>query len=69
MKITQEIEDRSGEAIACWNLGLAYEKAGDLKRAVDLMQVCVDFEREIGHPDAEKDADYIENLKARLEKQ
>ena len=66
--ITREIEDRSGEAIACWNLGLEYEKAGDLKRAVDLLQVSVEFERGIGHPNAEKDAEYLENLRARIEK-
>jgi len=33
---------------------MAYEKAGDLQRAVDLMQVCVDFEREIDHTDAKR---------------
>lgn len=65
MEITQEIGDRSGEAIACWNLGIDYEKAGDLQRATDLMQVCVDFAREIGHPDAEKDADRLENVRAK----
>ncbi len=32
------------------------------------MQVCIEFERNIGHPDAEKDAEYLENLRARLEK-
>jgi hypothetical protein len=32
------------------------------------MQVCVDFERDLGHPDAEKDAEYLENLLARMEK-
>ena len=68
LQITREIEDRSGEATACWNLGLAYEKAGDLSRAADLMQVYVEFERNLGHPDAEKDAEYLENLRARMEK-
>ena len=66
--IAREIEDRSGESIACWNLGLEYEKAGDLRQAVDLIQVRVEFERGIGHPDAEKDAKYLDNLKSRLEK-
>jgi len=66
LEITQEIGDRSGEAKACWNLGLEYEKADDFQRAADLMQVCVDFEREIGHPDAEKDADSIESIRAKL---
>jgi len=30
------------------------------------MQICVDFEREIGHPDAEKDAMAIEEIRKRL---
>ena len=30
------------------------------------MQVCVDFERELGHPDAEKDAARVEAIRARL---
>ncbi len=68
LAIAREIGDRWGEANACWNLGLAYEREGDLERAADLMQVCIDFERQIGHPDAEKDADYLENVRARLGK-
>jgi hypothetical protein len=48
---------------------MACEKVGDLKRAVDQMQISVDFERQIGHTDAEKYADYLENVRARLEKE
>ena len=51
-----------------WNLGLAYEKAGDLKQAVDLTQISVEFERGLSHVDAEKHAEYLENLRARIEK-
>ena len=40
----------------------------DLKRAVEVMQVCVDFEKEIGHQDAEKDADRLEAVRAKLGK-
>ncbi len=68
MTIAREIGDRRGEAIACWNLGLVYEEVGDLKRAADLMQITVDFERQMGHRDAEKYADYLKNVRARLEK-
>ena len=66
--IARETGDRRGEAIVCWNFGLAYEKVGDLKRAVDHMQISVDFERQMGHKDAEKYADYLKNVRARLEK-
>ncbi len=64
--IDREIGNRIGEAIASWNLGLAYEKEGDLVRAAALMQVSVDYEREIGHPDAEGDVAQVEELRARM---
>jgi len=67
--ITREIGDRRDEAIASWNLGLEYENEGDLQRAAEMMQICVDFERKIGHPDAGKDADHLESLKAKLRKE
>jgi tetratricopeptide (TPR) repeat protein len=61
LKIDREIEDRPNEAIHCWNLGLLYED-GDPARAAELMQVCVEYEREIGHPDAEADAESVQGL-------
>jgi hypothetical protein len=56
LAVHREIGDRQGEAIASWDLGLAYERLGDLARAASLMQVTVDYERAIGHPDADKHA-------------
>jgi hypothetical protein len=47
-------------------MGDEYAKQGDLKRAVELMQVCVDFEREIGHTDAEKHGANVAALRQRL---
>ena len=46
------------EARASWNLGDELASRGELVRAIELMQMCVDFEREIGHADVEKDARY-----------
>jgi tetratricopeptide (TPR) repeat protein len=58
--------DRLDEARASWNLGLAYEELGDLTQAIQAMEVCVAFERETGHPDAEPDAAKVRQLRARL---
>jgi hypothetical protein len=69
LAIAREIGDRRGEALGSWNLGLAYEKTGKLSKAVEAMLICVDFEREIGHPDAEKDAAEVEELRQRLRDQ
>jgi hypothetical protein len=42
-----------------------YEET-DPARAVDLMSVRVAYEREIGHPDADADAECVARIRARL---
>ncbi|HKI35203.1 MAG TPA: tetratricopeptide repeat protein [Gemmataceae bacterium] len=64
--ITREIGDRRGEAIACWNLGDELVRQDRLADAIPLMEICVRFEQEIGHPDADKDAARVEELRQRL---
>jgi tetratricopeptide (TPR) repeat protein len=64
--IAREIGDRRGEALGSWNLGIIYEKQSELEKAIEAMQICVDYERQIGHPDAEKDAAYVEELRKKL---
>ena len=61
LEIARGIGDRRREANHCWNLGLLYEDS-DPARAAELMQVCVEYEREIGHPDAEADAQRVQGL-------
>jgi hypothetical protein len=57
---------RASEGTASWNLGLALEQEGNLKRAAEMMQVSLDILREIGHPDAEKRAALLAKLRQRL---
>jgi tetratricopeptide (TPR) repeat protein len=66
LAIKREVGDRGGEATSSWNLGLLLEEQGELERAAAHMQVCIDFEREMNHPDAEKDAARLEALLHRL---
>lgn len=66
LAIAREIGDRRGEAIACWNSGLIYRRAGDFARGADLMQIRVEYEQSIGHPDAEKHAALVAALGARI---
>jgi tetratricopeptide (TPR) repeat protein len=63
--IDRELVDRRGEAFDSWNLGLLYEEK-DPARAAELMSACVEYEREIGHPDAEKDAERVEGIQAQV---
>ena len=65
LAIAQEIGDRRGEANHSWNLGLLYEK-DDPARAVQLMQVCIAFEQQIGHPNAAARAQRVEQIRKRL---
>jgi tetratricopeptide (TPR) repeat protein len=65
LEIARQIGDRRNEGVWCWNLGLLYEDA-DPARAAELMQIRVDYEREIGHPDAETDAARVRRLLAAL---
>jgi len=67
LAITQEIGDRRGQAIASWLLGKVYQDQGDLPAAVQWMQVLVDYEREIGHQDADWHAEAIAEIQARMQ--
>jgi len=65
LAVARQIGDRRLEAIWSWNLGLLYEDA-EPARAAELMQIRVDYEREVGHPDAEAHAARVEEIRARV---
>ncbi len=67
LEIARAINDRAGESRACWNLGLALESQGDVARAVALMHQYVEYLRELGHPDAEKDAARVEQVRRKAQ--
>ncbi len=48
-----------------WNLGIIYERNGDLPKAIYHMQGLVDFLRSIGHADAEQRSSVVERLRTR----
>jgi tetratricopeptide (TPR) repeat protein len=66
LQLALDLGDRQAEAQTSWNLGLAYEELGDLAKAIEAMEVCLKFERETGHPDAEPDAAVVSQLRTRL---
>ena len=61
--IAQEIGDARSEARCAWELGLLTIDV-NLQQAIALMSICVDYERRVGHPDAEADATYVAEIKA-----
>jgi len=66
LAIMQDINDQRGEAITSWNLGKLLSQQGDLARAVALMQIRVGYEVAIDHPDVDKHAARLEQLRQRL---
>ena len=66
LQLAGEIGDRLGASIANWNMGVLYEEQGDLAQAIAAMQRCVDYEREIDHPDAAPDAARVAALRQKL---
>jgi tetratricopeptide (TPR) repeat protein len=83
LAIAREIGDRRGEAKTSWDLAWAVVKEGDraraagwpvsitddLARAADLMQVLVNYEYEIGHPNAEENAAFVASVRAYIAEQ
>lgn len=67
LRITRDIGDRQGEANALWSLGLIFENEGELAKAVEVMRVRVEYEKEIMHDNAEEAASYFRSLQRRLE--
>jgi tetratricopeptide (TPR) repeat protein len=64
--IAREIGDRWGEASASWNLGASYVVLGELRKAVEALQLGVDIYRAIRHPNAEGHAQRLAQLRAKL---
>jgi hypothetical protein len=54
--LVRGIGDRRGEALTSWNLGESLAREGHLLEALPLLDDCVKFERELGHPAADVDA-------------
>jgi len=64
--VTREIGDRQREAIACWDLGEEFVRRDRIAEAVPLMEACVRYESEIGHPGLAGHAARLEQIRQRL---
>lgn len=71
LTIAQDIGDRRGTALSGWNLARALDRRGgeddqDGHRLIALMQPRVDYEEDIGHPDAQAHAEEVAQVRERL---
>jgi tetratricopeptide (TPR) repeat protein len=64
LDIARELGHRRDEAFLAWQLGLLYAET-EPARAAELMEICVAYERDIDHPQAEADAEHVARLKMR----
>jgi tetratricopeptide (TPR) repeat protein len=63
LEMSERLGDRVGASNTWWNIGLVHEQQDDLEGAIEWLARTVEFEQRIGHPDAEKDAAYLEEVK------
>lgn len=64
LEILQSVGDRQGEVTISWELGKIYQQEHKTQQAIPLIQARIDYEREIGHPDAERHAAFLQELLA-----
>jgi tetratricopeptide (TPR) repeat protein len=67
LAVARDLGDRRGEAFACWNMANALVELHRTAEAIPLMELGVAYQREVCHPDAEKYAARVEELRRRLE--
>lgn len=63
LELARVWDSRQAEACLAWQLGLLYADTNPAL-AAELMSTCVAYEREIGHPEAEIDAERVARLKS-----
>jgi hypothetical protein len=62
--LSRAVGDRGGEATTCFNIGVIHHQLGDLDRAIEYVERCVELEQQVEHPDLESDMAVLERLKA-----
>ena len=68
LALGREVGNKRLEALFAWNFGLVYAQSEDYARAAELMQLRVDYERRIGHPQAETHAEELASIGQHLDR-
>ena len=59
----REVGDRAGEAVTRYNIAMIHRADGDLDRAISELELVVDLDRQVGHPDLESDTATLERVR------
>lgn len=63
LPIRREVGDRAGEAVTRYNLAMVYRGWGEWDRAVAELELVVDLDRQVEHPDLASDTAMLEQVR------
>jgi tetratricopeptide (TPR) repeat protein len=63
LPIRREVGDRAGEAVTRYNIAMMHRQRGQLDRAVTELELVVELDRQVGHPDLQSDTAMLERVR------
>ena len=66
LPLRRAVGDRAGEAVTRYNIGMIHRRAGRLADAVTELEVTVELDRQVQHPDLASDTAMLEQVRAEL---
>ena len=63
LPIRREVGDRAGEAITRYNIAMIHRAEGNLDAAISELELVVDLDRQVGHPDLASDMAILEQVR------
>ncbi len=62
LPIRREVGDRAGEAVTLYNIAMIHRGEGHFDKAIGELELVVDLDRQVGHPDLASDTAMLEQL-------
>ena len=63
LPLSREVGDRAGEALTRYNIAMVYRALGELDDAVRELEVLVEIDLQVEHPDPESDTRMLEQCR------
>jgi tetratricopeptide (TPR) repeat protein len=63
LPIQRQIGDRHGEAVTRYNIAMIYRANGQLKQPITELELVVELDRQISHPDLASDSAMLEHVR------
>ena len=62
----REVGDRAGEAVTRYNIAMVHRGLGQFADAVRELEIVVELDRQVEHPDLERDTRMLEQCRGEL---